>query len=87
MPTKARTRGRVIRIASDQGWQVVEPQPSSLYLVRGEARISLQFGARSGRLVGAIYSRPGVVEKPKQAKLAFVTGWLTEPQGQPVASS
>jgi hypothetical protein len=76
--TKARTRGRIIRIASEQGWQVVEPQPSSLYLVRGQARISLQFGARSGRLVGAIHSRPGVAEQPKQAKLAFTMGWLTE---------
>lgn len=78
MPAKARTRGRIIRIASEQGWQVVEPQPSSLYLVRGEARISVQFGARSGRLVGALYRRPGTVEQPKQAKLAFVMGWLTD---------
>lgn len=78
MQTKAKTRGRIIRRASEEGWQVVEPQPSSLYLVRGEARISLQFGARSGRLVGALYKRPGEVQKPKQAKLAFVIGWLTE---------
>lgn len=78
MYTKAKTRGRIIRRANEAGWQVVEPQPSSLYLLRGQAHISLQFGARSGRLVGAIFTQPGRTEKPKQAKLAFVMGWLTE---------
>jgi len=46
---KARTRGRIARIAAEQGWHEWSTIPNSSYLRRGTTSINLGF-SRSGQL-------------------------------------
>jgi hypothetical protein len=58
MSTKARTHGRIARIAAEQGWHEWSTMPNSSYLRRGTTSINLGF-SRSGQLVHAMRYRPG----------------------------
>jgi hypothetical protein len=80
MTAKARTAGRIARIAAEQGWHEWSTRPGSSYLRRGTTSINLGF-SRSGQLVHAMRYRPGEAEIVRKGRLAFVVGWLTDQLG------
>lgn len=73
----ARTRGRIARLAAEQGWADWSTDPKGLFLRRGDVSVNLRFG-KSGQLIQAIRSEPGESQVVKKGRMAFVVGWLTE---------